>query len=156
MLLGSILLAFTWAALLGEVTLGNLLVGYALGYAVLALLAKGGVLASTFQAKAGRALGLAGFFAWELIVANVRVAADVLRPQTAIRPAVVAIPLDITSDAEILLLSALINITPGSVTIDLSADRRTLYVHVMHITSADQSRRDIKDGFERRVKRLFE
>jgi multicomponent Na+:H+ antiporter subunit E len=156
MLLGSILLAFAWAALRGEVTPLNLLVGYGLGYAVLALLEKGGVLPSSFQTKVGRILSLAGFFVWELMVANVRVAADVLRPHTSIRPAVVAIPLDIKSDAEILLLSALINITPGSVTIDLSEDRRTLYVHVMHIRSADESRREIKSGFERRVKRVFE
>jgi multicomponent Na+:H+ antiporter subunit E len=156
MLLGSILLALAWAALLGEITLVNLLIGWGLGYAVLALLEKGGVLPSTFQTRVGRALSLGGFFLRALVVANVRVAADVLRPRTAIRPAVVAIPLDITSDAEILLLSALINITPGSVTIDLSEDRRVLYVHVMHITSADESRREIKDGFELRVKRLFE
>ena len=156
MLLGSILLAFAWAALLGDVTPFNLLIGYGLGYAVLALLEKGGVLPSTFQTKVGRVLSLAAFFMWELMVANVRVAGDVLRPRTAITPAVVAIPLDVTSDAEILLLSALINITPGSVTIDLSEDRRTLFVHVMHITSADESRREIKNGFERRVKRVFE
>ena len=102
------------------------------------------------------AVQLAAFFAWELMVANLRVAADVVRPHTTIRPAVVAIPLDVTKDAEILLLSMLINITPGSVTIDLSDDRRTLYVHVMHMTTADASRDEIKTGFERRVKRLFE
>ena len=101
------------------------------------------------------ALGLAAFFAWELLLANFRVAADVLRGNR-MEPAVVAIPLDVTSDGEILLLSMLINITPGSVTIDLSDDRRTLYVHVMHMKSADQTRREIKDGFERRVKLLFE
>jgi multicomponent Na+:H+ antiporter subunit E len=156
MLLGSILLAFAWAALRGEVTPFNLLVGYGLGYAVLALLEKGGVLPSRFQTKAGRVFSLAAFFIWQLMVANVRVAADVLHPRTSIKPAVVAIPLDITTDAEILLLSALINITPGSVTIDLSEDRRTLYVHVMHIINADESRREIKNGFERRVKRVFE
>jgi multicomponent Na+:H+ antiporter subunit E len=41
------------------------------------------------------------------------------------------------------------------VTIDLSEDRRTLYVHVMHMTSPEMSRRDIKTGFERRVLLLF-
>lgn len=106
--------------------------------------------------RVGRAISLAAFFAWELLVANFRVALDVLRPRLAIEPAVVAIPLDITTDAEILLLSALINITPGSVTIDLSEDRRTLFVHVMHMTSAEASRFEIKTGFEQRVKRLFE
>jgi len=106
--------------------------------------------------RIAHAASLSAFFAWELIVANIRVASDVLRPHTHIRPAIVAVPLDVTSNAEILLLSMLINITPGSVTIDLSADRRTLYVHVMHITSAEASRRDIKTGFERRIKRLFQ
>ena len=103
-----------------------------------------------------QAVRLAAFFAWALIVANIRVALDVARPTTGIQPAVVAVPLDVTSDAEILLLSMLINITPGSVTLDLSDDRRTLFVHVMHVTTADQSRSDIKTGFERRIKRLFE
>jgi multicomponent Na+:H+ antiporter subunit E len=155
-LLGSILLALAWAALQGEITLANLLVGYVIGYLILALLAKGGVLPATLASRTVRAAGLAGFFVRELVVANLRVASDVLGSSARIRPAVVAIPLDVTSDGEILLLSMLINITPGSVTIDLSDDRRTLYVHVMHMRSAEESRRDIKDGFERRVKLLFE
>jgi multicomponent Na+:H+ antiporter subunit E len=156
MLLGSILLALAWAALQGEITLGNLLIGYVLGYLILALLAKGGVMPSTLAMRTVRAVNLGLFFIRELVLANVRVAVDVLRPRTHIRPAVIAIPLDVASDSEILLLSMLINITPGSVAIDLAEDRRTLYVHVMHMKSADESRREIKDGFERRVKLLFE
>jgi multicomponent Na+:H+ antiporter subunit E len=141
--------------LLGEITLANLVVGYLVGYALLALLARGGVMPSTLVSRTGHALRLAAFFAWELVVANFRVAADVLRG-SRIEPAVVGIPLDVTTDGEILLLSMLINITPGSVTIDLSDDRRTLYVHVMHMKSAEETRREIKDGFERRVRLLFE
>jgi len=156
MLLGCILLALAWAALQGEITLGNLVTGFLLGYVILALLARGRVLPSRLTARTKHAAGLAVFFARELVVANVRVAIDVLRPHSAIRPAVIGVPLDVTSDHEILLLSMLINITPGSVTIDLSEDRRTLYVHVMHMTSAEASRHEIKVGFERRVKLLFE
>jgi multicomponent Na+:H+ antiporter subunit E len=155
MLLGSILLALAWAALQGELTLGNLLVGYAVGYTILALLGRGGVMPATLASRVTHALTLAGFFASALLVANVRVAVDVIRGRR-IEPAVVGIPLDVTTDGEILLLSMLINITPGSVTIDLSDDRRTLYVHVMHMRTAEATRREIKDGFERRVKRLFE
>ena len=155
MLLGSILLALAWSALQGEITLNNLLIGWAFGYVILALLARGGVMPSTFALRTAHAFGLAGFFVKELLAANVRVALDVLRTGTRIEPAVLAIPLDVTTDAEILLLSMLINITPGSVTIDLSDDRKTLYVHVMHMTNADDTRREIKQGFERRVKLLF-
>ena len=163
MLPGSMLLALAWAALQGEITLVNLVVGYIVGCLILALLNRGGVISgtshhvikpSTLVSRTVRALSLAAFFAWELLLANFRVAADVLRGHR-IEPAVVAIPLDVTTDGEILLLSMLINITPGSVTIDLSDDRRTLYVHVMHIKTAEQTRREIKDGFERRVKLLF-
>lgn len=155
MLFGSLLLALAWAALQGEVTLGNLAAGFVVGYVILGLLARGGVMPSALTSRTLPVLELAGFFVWELVLANVRVASDVLRPATTIKPAVLGIPLDVTTDREILLLTMLINITPGSVTIDLSPDRRTLYVHVMHMTSAEASRREIKDGFERRVKRLF-
>lgn len=155
MLLGGILLALAWAALQGEISLGNLIVGYVVGYVILLALARGGVMPSTLGSRTAHAAGLALFVVWELLLANVRVALDVLRPRTGIRPAVVAIPLDVTRDGEILLLSMLINITPGSVTIDLAEDRRTLYVHVMHMVSAEASRDEIKDGFEQRVKRLF-
>ena len=113
-------------------------------------------LVRVFVRRTVRAVILAEFFARELLIANVRVALDVMRPINRLRPAVIAVPLDVTSDGEILLLSMLINITPGSVTVDLSEDRRTLYVHVMHVDTAEASRRDIKSGFERRVKLLFE
>jgi multicomponent Na+:H+ antiporter subunit E len=155
-LLGSILLALAWAALQGEIALPNLIVGYVVGYLILTYLARGGVMPSTLASKTIRALRLAVFFGRELVVANFKVALDVLRPGYRIEPAVIAIPLDVKSDGEILLLSMLINITPGSVTIDLSDDRQTLYVHLMHMKSADRSRQEIKDGFEHRVKLLFE
>ena len=51
MLLGSILLALAWAALQGEISLGNLLGGYIVGYAILALLARGGVMPSTLASR---------------------------------------------------------------------------------------------------------
>jgi multicomponent Na+:H+ antiporter subunit E len=155
MLLASILLALAWAALQGHFTPSNLAAGYVVGLAILVVLGKSGVVPSRFGGRVVHVFGLVAFFLWELVLANLRVALDVLRPSHVIRPGVVAIPLDATSDGEILLLSALINITPGSVTIDVSDDRRTLYVHVMHMESVEATRREIKDGFERRVMRVF-
>lgn len=155
MWLASILLALAWAALQGDFSLWSLATGYGFGFVVLYVLGRGGVVPRRMAQKTGQAIGLAAFFLWEIVLANVRVALDVVRPGHTMTPAVVAIPLDVTSDAEILLLSALINITPGSVTIDLSDDRRTLYVHVMHMVTVEQTRREIKHGFERRIQQLF-
>ena len=50
-----------------------------------------------------------------------------------------------------LLLSMLINTTPGSVALDVSPDRKLLYVHVMYMSTPNAARDEIKTGFERRV-----
>ena len=156
MLVGNVLLALAWTALRGEFSLTNFVTGHLLGYLVLFALVKGGVLPrSRYIGRVHLALGLAAFFFWELVRANLRLALDVATPRFQMKPGIVAIPLDVTSDAEILLLAMLINLTPGSVALDVSADRRVMYVHVMYIDSPDAARSEIKFGFERRVRQLL-
>jgi multicomponent Na+:H+ antiporter subunit E len=155
MLFGSVLLALAWSALLGEFSLGNLVAGATLGYVVLRGLAIGGVLPTSFRGKVREALSLLVFLIVQLVAANIRMMVDVLRWRTRIAPAVIGLPLDVESDVEILLLAALINITPGSVALDVSEDRKTMYVHVMHVSTPDEARAEIKNGFERRVIKLF-
>jgi multicomponent Na+:H+ antiporter subunit E len=100
-------------------------------------------------------LKLAGLFISELLLANLRMAHDALTPRHRMSPGIIAVPLDVQSDAEIALLSALITLTPGSLALDVSTDRRTLYVHAMYVDSPEAFRRRIKDGFERRVREVL-
>jgi multicomponent Na+:H+ antiporter subunit E len=88
-----------------------------------------------------------------LVLANLRVAYDVLTPGYRMRPGVIAIPLDARTDAEITLLANLITLTPGTLSLDVSSDRSVLYIHIMYIDNDDlaEVRRRIKTGFERRV-----
>ena len=90
----------------------------------------------------------------ETVIPNVK-ASDVATPEFHMRPGIIALPLDVTKDSQILLLSMLINLTPGSVALDVSPDRRFMYVHVMYMESADAARAEIKQGFERRVQQLL-
>ena len=152
MLLGNILLALAWAALQGEFSLRTLVTGQVLGYLILVVLVRGGVLdASPYIGRVHRVLGLAAYFFWELIKANLRLALDVATPRYHMKPGIIALPLDATQDGQILLLSMLINTTPGSVALDVAPDRKTLYVHVMYMDTPDAARDEIKKGFERRV-----
>ena len=156
MLVGNILLALAWAAMQAEFSLRQLVTGYVVGYLVLLALVKGGVFGpSRYVSKAHLAIGLIGFFLWELVVANMRLALDVATPRFQMTPGILAVPLDVTRDSEILLLSILINLTPGSVALDVSDDRTVMYVHVMYISSAEAARALIKSGFERRVLELL-
>jgi multicomponent Na+:H+ antiporter subunit E len=151
MILANLLLALAWVGLNGRFALDTLLVGAVLGRVVLLILAKGGVLARAEVGRLGRALSLLAYLLWQIVLANLRLTRDVVSVRYRMSPGVIKLPLSISTDGEILLLAAMINITPGSVALDVSDDRRTMYVHVMHITTPEAARQEIKDGFERRI-----
>ncbi|MGW9330682.1 Na+/H+ antiporter subunit E [Bosea sp. NPDC055594] len=96
---------------------------------------------------------LGGLFLKELALSVREVTLTVLDPKRANRSAIVAVPLGLKGDAGITLLANMITLTPGTTSLHVSADRSTLYVHVMNVS--DDSVRQIKDGFERSVKEVL-
>lgn len=103
-----------------------------------------------------RALAFLGFYIGELLVSSLRVAYDVLTPTLHMRPRIIAVPLDVQSEGEITLLANLISLSPGSLTLDVSPDRRTLQVHVMYVgDSTEAAVQEIKHNLERRIIALF-
>jgi multicomponent Na+:H+ antiporter subunit E len=150
-----VLLTLAWAAVNGEFSVVNLIVGFGLAYVVIAVLERAGITAPGYTTRVPIVIRFAGFFLWELFMANVRVAQEVLRPRMTIAPGVVAVPLTATTDLEITLLSCLITLTPGTLALDVSDDRSTLFVHALDVDDPDQFRRSIVDGFERRVLELL-
>jgi multicomponent Na+:H+ antiporter subunit E len=101
------------------------------------------------------ALWFSLLFLWELLKSNLRVAWDVITPSRYRQPGIVAVPLDAVSDLEIAVLANLITLTPGSLCVDVSVDRRTMYVHAMFVDDVDQVRREIKQRFERWILTLL-
>jgi multicomponent Na+:H+ antiporter subunit E len=146
----NLLLALAWGALTGQLTTSNLIVGFLLGYVLLGM-TQGTMGPSTYFEKVRRTLFFAIFFLWELFKANLRVTYEIVTPPHLMRPGVVAIPLDVHTDIQITLLANLITLTPGTLSLDVSHDRRVLFVHGMYIDDPDKFRREIKEGFERRV-----
>jgi multicomponent Na+:H+ antiporter subunit E len=144
------LLGWLWTALTERFTASNFVLG--LGLAHLALRLSRGERAPI--RKTGPALRFVAFFAKEVAVSAFRVALDVLTPHPRMRPAIVGVPLDVRTDGQITLLAVLITLTPGTLALDVSPDRRTLMVHAMFAADLDRVRRDIKTGFERRILEL--
>jgi multicomponent Na+:H+ antiporter subunit E len=148
--LWNMLLALAWVATTGVFTFNNLGLGFIIGFLVL-FFTRRIVGAPKYFLKVRQVIGLILFFLWELVLANIRVAYDVLTPVHFMRPGIIAIPLDARTDAEITILSNLITLTPGTLSLDISADRKVLYMHAMYIDDIESTRRKIKDGFEKRV-----
>lgn len=151
MLLLNILLAFAWTMLTGKFTQSNFLFGFGASYLLLRYCQRAVPSSSRYSDKLQAAVAFVVFFLCELIKASLRVAYDLITARYSMKPGVIAVPLDAKTDAEITLLANLITLTPGTLSLDLSTDRRVLYVHAMYIDDADSLRREIKEGFERRV-----
>ena len=154
-LLLNVLLAGAWGALSGNFEPGNLVFGFVLGYLILWLLVRSSDERRYFR-RVPQVLEFVLFFLYELIKSNIRVASTVLSPRLNLRPAVVAIPLDLQEDAPIILLMNLLTLTPGSLALDVSTDRKVLFIHTLWVDDIEQFKQEVKTGFERRVKDLFE
>ena len=149
-----ILLTFAWMALTGGFTSTNFLVGLVLAIPVI-WLSQRGEGTFLFMVKLRRVTSFAGFFLWELVKANLRVAHDVLTPRHHMRPGVIDVPLDKLTDMEILLLTTIITLTPGTLSLDVSSSRSTLYIHAMYIDDPDEFRETIRQGYQRRVQEVL-
>lgn len=103
--------------------------------------------------KVPKAIGLFFYFLKELTVASLFVAWDVITPRSRVESGVIALPLDVKSDLEITILASLISLTPGTLSLDVSEDKRYLYIHAVYIKGGDIEglKRQIKNGFERKL-----
>lgn len=154
-LLWNLFLALVWVAATGEFNFLNLATGFGLGFLILFFTRR--VIGSPgYFRKIRTGTGLLLFLIEELIRANLRVAYEVITPGKSFRPGIIAVPLEARSDLEITLLSNLITLTPGSLSLDVSPERDRLYVYVMYLDDVEAVRRRIKEGYEQRVLALLE
>lgn len=150
----NMVLALVWAMATGIITMGTLAFGFLIGMVVLHFV--GPVLGDErYALRFVLAIGLMFFFLKELVLSSIRVAIDVIKPRLTMRPAVISVPLELQSHAEITLLANLISLTPGTLSVDVSDDGSTLYVHAMYGEDADALRTGIKSDFEHRIREVF-
>jgi multicomponent Na+:H+ antiporter subunit E len=110
------------------------------------------------MARTGRwivdAVALAAVFLYELGLSSLTVARAAFARKPQIASAIVAVPLELRTDLGIAVLANLVTLTPGTCSLHVSEDRRTLYVHVLNVSSPEHTAAAIKHAFERRLARL--
>jgi multicomponent Na+:H+ antiporter subunit E len=150
----AIFLAIVWAALTGSFTLPNFGFGLLLGWLALYLVRE------QLDIRRGRYRGvgmasLAVLFVRELLLSGWRVAKLVTSPRMDLKPGIFAYPLSVDRDFEITLLANMITLTPGTLSVDVSEDRRTLYVHALDCSDVEASIAEIRTVFERKIEEAF-
>lgn len=149
--LSNILLTFIWVAITGNFTFSNFLFGFLLSFFILRMVTSGASHRAKYFRIAPKVVAFIFFFLYELVKANIEVAIEVMTPKFRMTPGIVKFPLDAETDLEISFLANLISLTPGTLSMDVSDDRKVLYVHSMYIKDRESFIAGIKNGFEKRL-----
>ena len=158
-----ILMLAVWLLLTMEFSVANAALGLGVGLVAI-VLSRRDMLSTlwTGEPKPGVVLrrtvkmpGLLLFFLWEVLISNVRITRAVLSPKLDLKPAIVAVDVQSLSRPALIVMANFITLTPGTLSLDVSADQSTLYIHAMHIDSADQFRTELYENVRRRVQEVF-
>ncbi|MBC2603027.1 Na+/H+ antiporter subunit E [Puniceicoccus vermicola] len=97
-----------------------------------------------------------GFYLGEILRSNLRVAYDVLTPRHHMNPAIVAVDIEGMTEGQAVSMANFITMTPGTLGIAISQDRRTLFIHCMYIDgSPEEVASALEKDYGRRVRRAF-
>ncbi len=148
--LSNLLLSFIWLAVTGTFTFENFVFGFLLSFILMWLITTNRREDKYFS-RGPKLIGFIFFFLYELLKANLQVAYDVITPRYYMEPGIIKIPLTANTNLEITLLANLITLTPGTLSLDVSDDRKVLYVHAMYVKDKEEFIASIKNGFERKL-----
>lgn len=152
-LLLNILLALAWIFLTGNLDFTNFIEGFVIGFLIV-WISKYASGSNEYISKIPKFLGFVLFFIYELIVANFKVAYDIITPRHRMKPSIIAVPLSVDRDFEIAILANMITLTPGTLSLDISSDKKVLYVHTMYTSDPNEFIKEIKGGFEEKLMEL--
>lgn len=146
----NMIFAVAWMAITGTVSLWGLATGFLIGYGALWMI-QPLIGSSRYNSRVLAWVKLIVMFHYELIASSIAVIIDILTPAHRANPAIIEMPLDVKSDAGILLVTNLISLTPGTLSLDVSPDRKTLLVHAMFADDPEALCHSLKSGMEKWV-----
>lgn len=150
----SLCLLLVWLLLVNDFSLGQWLLGALLGWLI-------PLVSQAFWITAPRIhqpLKLLPFFLrvlGDIVIANLQMAKLILGPSAKLRPAFVEIPVLLEDELALTILASVISLTPGTVSADLSDDRRTLLVHSLDVADEAALVQEIKTRYEAPLLEVF-
>lgn len=159
-----ILLYLVWIIVSGDLSFSALTLGLAISLTVDFVIAH-----SSFTRRLSKKIVTKViFFIWysvlvgiEVFKASYEVAYFVLHPKVTFKSGIVKVPAKFETKDRLIkltILSNLITLTPGTVTVDLKNNKGELYIHCLDIKSEDEDeiRKIILGDFEWIIRRMFE
>ena len=153
--LHSLMLLIVWLMINSTTSLGHIILGLVLAI-VIPLLCEPLRMPQPAIKRPLKVISYLVIVLKDIVVANVQVALLVIGPMRKIKPGFVAVPLDLTDVFPITILASTVTMTPGTVSGEVSKDKKWLYVHVLDMPENEQEVIDfIKQRYESRIKEIF-
>jgi len=129
-------LAIIWTFLTGSFTVANFIFGLVVGLAILWLgqpyLGSGRYLASV-----SATVRFVAIFLKEIVVANLQLAKDLLRPTMPFVPGIIEFQTEGLTQAEVTVLANMISLTPGTISMDTDESGTIIYIHSVYAGDPD-------------------
>lgn len=150
-LLLNLLVAVIWLLLQSQPSILVFLVGFALGFGLLALFSSL-IDSGAYVRRMLAGVAFLGVFTWEFLKACWQLVRLILfTPAARLRPGFLIYDVSGLTRVEILLLSHTVSLTPGTNTVDISHDNRRLYLHVLDCGDPEEVRRSIDQTLRRGI-----
>lgn len=150
----SLLLVLMWVVMVNDLTFGTLFLAIVFGLAVPIFTAPWWP--ERPAVRFAPALSYLAIVLWDIVIANFHVAVIILfKPNRDLRPAWLTIPLELTTPEAITVFAGTISLTPGTVSVDVSACGNYLLVHALHAPDPAAEVAKAKQRYEARLKEIF-
>ncbi|AYV68576.1 Na+/H+ antiporter subunit E [Niallia circulans] len=93
-------------------------------------------------------------FIEQLFTSSVVVIRQITRPRLNISPGIFSLETELEGELEVSLLALLMNLTPGSVVVEVTSDNKKFFIHAMDIPAQKESIFRSKEKFEKAIKRV--
>lgn len=151
--LSNLLLTLIWVLATGTLTEENLLFGFFLGFMILWIITTNKKESKYFYIVP-TVISFILTMLWEIVKANFLTVKESIF-QDQLEPAIIKYPLKAKTDGEISLLANVVALTPGTVVIDVSDDKKVMFIHVMHLKDRESFIQEIQTKFEDKLLRII-
>jgi multicomponent K+:H+ antiporter subunit E len=150
----SLCLLMVWLLLVNDLSLGQWLLGTVLGLTIPLLTQVFWINPPRIYRPFKLCLFLLRILG-DIVMANLQVAKLILGSPSKLRPAFVEIPMLLEDELALTMLASIISLTPGTVSADLSDDRKLLLVHGLDVADEAALVADIKQRYEAPLLEVF-
>jgi multicomponent Na+:H+ antiporter subunit E len=150
------MLAVLWMLMWGLFDIYSLIGGFILGYLLLGIVSR--TLTDEgagYGVKGWKLFSFAVYFIRILVKSNLIVAKEIITPGFQMTPRFIRYPLHGLTDTQITTLANAITLTPGTLSADVSEDKRYLYVHCMYAQDRQAAVKDIDELRDRILDEVF-